>query len=272
MFLTERESQQWDSTILQRVLREAFENYEQNRELILRNGGIDKLPLLETAIVVGAGWSLAKNVEQLADTSAPIIVSDKVFKTVSCHKKPLMVCALNTTSTDVDKWLDVPDVMMKDVWLVAPVTAHPKTFANWKGKKAFVNGEGLPEEFTTLVTKETGLPVSMRGENVGLFCLVTALSRGAKNVALLGMNYCFEREEDAWKSSGCSHSVKIMDYTGNIVYTLYDWLMSRKNIVELCESVPTAKVINCSEGGIISSPGSLETLSFNIWRRYHDIP
>jgi len=264
---TEKERASGDATISMAVYRQWFENYESNRPLILKSKGIDGLPIIETAVAVGAGWSLSKNIGLLKDIQVPVITSDKCLKRVLEYTRPLVVCALNTARTDVETWLDIDS---EGIYLVAPVTAHPRTFTNWKGPIIFVNPQNTCEELVCLVQKETGLVPSFRGENVGMFTFLTAVSMGAKRVALLGMNYCFEAEEEALNVTRQQHAIKIMDYTGQWVYTVFDWIDSRKSFLEFCDFAKSlgVTVVNCSEGGILWEQGVVDTLKFKLWRRY----
>lgn len=264
---SQREESCGNAAATMAVYRQWFENYEANRPLILRSKGLDSLPIIESAVVVGAGWSLRKNIELLEGLGVPVVTSDKCLKRVMEHTRPLAVCALNTAATAVEEWLDVDS---KGIFLVAPVTAHPRTFTNWKGPVIFVNPENTCDELVCLVKKETGLKPSYRGENAGMFSLITAVAMGAKRVAMIGMNYCYETEEEAWNATRQNHVVKMKDYTGGIVYTVLDWLNSRTSFLEFCDFVKAegVNVVNCSEGGILWEQGNVETLKFKLWRRY----
>jgi hypothetical protein len=266
---TARENMVSDTKGLMAVRDKWFRNYEHNLGRIKEHGGYEKLPLISSAVVVGAGWSLDRNIELLKGISVPVIATDKSFKRVLEQVKPLAVCALNTENPRIEEWLDAPN---EGIYLIAPVTADPRTFTKWKGPIVFVNPSNTCEELTSLVQKETGIPPSYRGENVGIFALVSAVMMRAAHVALLGMNYCYRTEEEAWIATGGNHVVKIMSYTGEVVYTVFDWVESRRSFMEFCKSMAGfCTVVNCSEGGIIAEPGTVDTLKFVLWRKHCDI-
>lgn len=266
---TVREELAANSRGMMAVRKKWFENYEANRGRIKEHGGLDRLPLVSSAVVVGAGWSLDRNVELLKDIGVPVITTDKSFKQVLKYVKPLAVCALNSENSKIEEWLDAPN---DDIFLVAPVTADPRTFSKWKGPIVFVNPSNTCDELCGLVQKETGLTPTYRGENVGIFALVTAISMRAVHVALLGINYSYRTEEEAWKVSGENHVVKIRSYTGEMTYTVLDWIESRRSFMEFCQSMQTVcTVVNCSEGGILAEPGIVDTLKFVLWRKHCDV-
>ena len=266
---TERESAAQDERVLMAVRQKWFSNYEANRKKYLGFPGLDTLPLVNSAIVVGAGPTLKRNIDQLEGVKAPVIVADKVFRAVSRYVKPTVVVVVNTENPHIGEWLMADST---DVILVAPITADPRTFENWHGSVVFVNPDNTCPELTNLVQTETGLIPTYRGENVGMFGLITAITMGAKHVALLGMNYAFEEEEDALEATRDTHVVKIRSYTGEWCYTVLDWIDSRRILIEFCESMAgQCTVVNCSEGGILAQPGILDTLKFAIWRKHCDI-
>jgi hypothetical protein len=210
-----------------------FDNYEKNLPDIKANGGVvDRIGVFKQVIVAGAGWTLKKNVHLLASVpDVPVITCDKAAATVAKYVTPLAICALNTDRTDVGKWLkDFYEAMARrgadpsEVWLVVPVTVNPEIFEHWKGKIAFTNPQNTCEELTTLVATETGLPVTMRGDNVGFYGVITALMLGADTVLMLGMNYSYPTEDEAKKASGDFAWVTIRDIRNEYVYTTLEWL------------------------------------------------
>lgn len=243
-----------------------FENYEANKPLIEKNVN---LPLVEKAIIVGAGWSLKRNIHLLQGLEVPIVVCDKSLKKVMEYAKPTVVTALNTGKTNVAEWLDIGET---DIILVAPVTAHPDTFKNWKGPIHFVNPQNTCEELYGLVQAETGIPPSMRGDNVGFFSIITAFSMRAKEIVMLGMNYCYEKEEEALAVSNGDHVVKLMDINRSYVYTVFDWMDARREVMDFCTDLAdAARFINCSEGGILYERGIVDALPFSMWRDFNHL-
>lgn len=246
-----------------------FDNYQANKKLIEEWGHITNVPTIERAITVGAGWSLRKNVDLLKGCGTPIIATDKAFPMVAPIERPYAVCALNTEKTPVSTWLNATDIDCRDIWLIAPVTVHPDTFSGWRGQIAFTNPQNTCPELYELVHKETGMPPTLRGGNVGFYALIVAYTLGSKHTAMLGMNYCYEHEHECMAVTRGNHCVKMMDITGNYVYTALDWLDARREILDFCfEVADDMVVVNCSEGGIIYEDGLVEGMPFQIWRRF----
>lgn len=250
-----------------RLRNQWFENYYANKPLIEKHGGLVNMPLLESAIIVGAGWSLEKNIHLLKGCKVPVISTDKALKRVMEQAKPFAVCALNTGATEISQWLDVDS---EGIWLVAPVTAHPDTFKTWKGPIAFVNPQNTCQELYELVQRETGIIPTIRGCNSGYFSLITAYTLNAKTAVLLGMNYSYQTEGEALAATHNNHVIKMMDVTGNYTYTVLDWLDARREFMDFCfEWADEFRVVNCSEGGILYEANLVEHVPFALWREWH---
>lgn len=255
-----------------------FDNYEKNLPDIKATGTIGgRVPEVKEVVVVGAGWSLKKNVNMLASVpDVPVIVCDKASALVAKYVTPLAICALNTDQTSVGRWIkDFYEAMErrgadpKDVWLIVPVTVNPEIFDVWKGKIAFTNPQNTCEELTTLVQAETGIPPTARGDNVGFYGVITALMLGATTVLMLGMNYCYQTEAEAKKANPFSW-VTMKDVREVYVYTTLDWIDARSEFVGFCEdTLNAARYINCSEGGLIYQAGVIEALELKVWARFH---
>jgi hypothetical protein len=256
-----------------------FENYEKNLPDILATGTLSgRVPTVEQAIVVGAGWSLKKNVHLLASVpEVPVITCDKAAATVAKYVTPLVICALNTDKTSVGAWLTAFYEAMerreadpKDVWLVVPVTVNPEIFEHWKGKIAFTNPQNTCNELTALVEAETGIPPTARGDNVGYYGVITALMLGANTVLMLGMNYCYQTEAEAKKANDFAW-VTIKDVRDVYVYTTLDWIDARSEFVTFCEATleDGIKYVNCSEGGLIYQTDVIDALDFKVWVNFH---
>lgn len=251
-----------DGIVEMRVRSEWFENYETNKPLIKH--GVEALPLVETAVVVGAGWSLKKNIGLLKGLDVPLVVCDKALKRVMEYAKPTVVVALNTARTEVDEWLDIGPT---DIILLAPVTAHPCTFSKWQGPIAFVNPQNTCGELVNLVQKETGLIPTARGGNAGFFSVITAVTMRAKEIAMLGLNYSYETEDEVKRVTGGDHWVIMKDINQNYTYTTFDWLEARTEFIDFCtDFADNVRFVNCSEGGIIYERGVVESLPFSMWR------
>lgn len=273
-----------DNQVDARVRRLWFENYEKNKATIAEHGDIcqipstDADPAMKTIMCIGAGWSLGRTLPKLKGIKVPMIVCDKSAARVVKYGRPLAVTALNTEKTRVREWLKAFKKEMKkhhysmdDVWLVVPVTVDPDIFDEWNGSKiAFVNPANTCDELIALVERETKIPPTLRGDNVGFFSVITAFTLGAENILFLGMNYCFQSAKKTWEVTNGNHCIAIRDVRDKIVYTTLDWIQVRTEFVNFCMdtlSGPT-KYVNCSEGGILYEVDVIHASDLGVWRTF----
>lgn len=254
-----------------RVRDDWFKNYEGNRKLILERQAsgecMDNVGHRETVLTIGAGWSLGRNLHLIKDLDVPIISCDKALKRVLQHNTPFAVTALNTSETECRDWLDIGKT---DMWLIAPVTAHPSTFEKWKGQIAFTNPQNSCEELFALVEKETGIPPTHRGANVGYYSIINAVALRASEVVMIGMNYSYETEEQALNATNQDHVIKMKDVNHQWTYTAFDWIDGRREFMEFCLSfLDMVKFTNCSEGGILYEDDIMQAMPFSMWREFY---
>jgi len=289
-----------------RIQNKWFENYEKNLPYIKRWGGIVKdgkpvVPLSKRFVVVGAGWPLwdgayarsgklgtewttlrvQGNLHYLKDVECPIIVCDKISSQAAMYCKPFAVTALNTGETDVRDWLDKFEVTMneqwgpealEEVWMIVPVTINPEALEGWRGKIAFINPQNTCDELCLLVQEETGIEPTARGDNVGYFSIVTAISLGAMEIAVIGMPLAYPTEEAVMKVTHGKHCVTLYDEVlRGYIYTTFDWLDSRRELIELIGDFRDrfkVKVVNCTGAGILYQANVIEPLPFSEWVKY----
>lgn len=269
-----------------RIRRLWFENYEANKEMVKKWGGVlDNCPKLDEAIVVGAGWSLDKNIWKLKGVNVPVIVCDKSAWRVGKFVKPFAITALNTEKTEVSQWLDKFRQTAKemcydidDIWLIAPVTVDPEVFTFWSGKVAFTNPQNTCQELNTLVYQETGIVPTLRGSNVGLYSIITAVSLGVSKAVILGMPFCYQTREEARAAGRKFGFCYIQDINqknpfdkefGMYVFCTFEWLDMRSEAINFCMDVlADVRFINCSEGGILYEEGVIEPCDFGAWKTF----
>jgi hypothetical protein len=301
---TEAAKQQMNDMIDSKIRRMWFENYEANKPIITIHGSLDKkVPVIkDAAIVVGAGWSLDRNIWKLKGlpepvvgmedgcekvlSGIPIIACDKIAWKVAKYVKPYAVTALNTEKTKIKEWIrkfrevcDEQGYDMNDIWLITPVTINPEVFEEWRGDKiAFTNPENTCPELCSLVATEQEIPATWRGSNVGVFSLITAVMLGAKQVVMLGMNYCYQTKKEAEKASRGFGYVAMLDITQQnpfddegkgYVYTALEWVDMRTEMMNFAHDlIGEVKITNCSEGGILYDVGVVDACDFGAWKTF----
>ena len=277
-----------DDMIDAKLRRVWFENYESNKPLILKHGSYDQAPDLPKTevIVVGAGWSLSKNIKQLAGEDVPVFACDKTAHMVCRYVKPYAVSAVNTEKTQIGEWLKkfndemaVHDYDPDDVTLFVPITINPEIFDVWRGNRVcFMNADNTVPELQVLAYKETGIPPSLRGSNVGMFSVINATTMGAKKIVLMGMTYCYKTMEEALKATRGEGFVAMKDITKSnpddvlkmgFVYGTLEWVESKNEIVEYAYAmVEHVRILNCSHGGILYERGLIEPCDFGAWKTF----
>lgn len=286
-----------------KIRRMWFDNYEANKQMIALHGSLEKVPVIpDLALIVGAGWSVEANIWKLKGLPAPVIeVEDGVEKVVSgipviaCDKiawkvakyvKPFAVTALNTERTRIKDWIskfrkvcEEQGYDLNDIWLVVPVTINPEVFEEWRGNKiAFTNPENTCPELCSLVGNEMTIPPTFRGSNVGIYSLITAVMLGAKQVVMLGMNYCYQTKKEAETASRGFGYVAMLDITQRnpfdeekkgYVYTTLDWIDMRAELLNFAHDLLNeVKITNCSEGGIVYEVGVVDACDFGAWKTF----
>jgi len=275
-----------DDMIEAKLRRLWFENYEANKALIMKHGSYDNMPQISEAIVVGGGWSLKRNIHELKGVTTPVIACDKVAANVCKFVKPFAVCAVNTEMTKVGDWLtafrlemEAQGYSMDDVWFIVPTTVNPEVFDHWTGNKiCFVNPSNVSEELVTLTYKETGIPPTIRGSNCGIFSIINAITLCADKIVLLGINYCYLTMDEAIEATRGESFVGLMDITRNnpfdvlgkgFVYATLEWIDMRAELVDIAlNAIGHARIINCSEGGIVYEAGLIEPCDFRAWKTF----
>jgi hypothetical protein len=270
--------------ILTRVRNMWFENYEANLDLVMKWGGLQKMAddtgPLTRAVVVGAGFTVSRNITELRGIKAPVIACDKIASTVANFTRPLAVTALNTQGTDVCKWLadfnasmlaNWGETDLKNTYLVVPVTVNPQVFEVWGGKVAFVNPSNTCDELCQQVYRDSGIDPTVRGDNVGYFSVILAVTLGAKEVAMIGMPYSYATRQEVMDITAGEHAVELKDVNKEYVYTSLDWIEARREFVNFCRDVRQqcgVNFVNCSEGGIVYQPGVIRACRLSIWKAH----
>jgi hypothetical protein len=262
------------------------ENFQSNRNRILRNPGVsvlmDKFGDLP-AVLVGASPSLDKNLKYLdyaADRSV-LTACDAVLKPlVDRGIRPSFVVNLDPQES-VLKFFTGVDT--RDLVLVAPTIAHPKLLDLWKGEIVFYNKYAPDIPILVRIAKQF--------EKIGyLIPGGTVLSVAFDLVFRIGCNPIIFTGQDLSFPGGQSHSSDtvygserteaVLDSMGeDVVYhrdifgrelpTLKSMYVTKQWLEWAFSSwkrtVPP-KIYNCTEGGILSEHCEIAPLQEIIFR------
>lgn len=221
------------------------------------------LPPIEcdTALVVGAGPSLAKNLESLKKNGEDMFVlcTDRALPfLVNAGFKPYACTVLEATIEslyDIKSWW--MNVDTEDIPLVTVPYADPDLFDLWKGPVYFINAFSQSKQLVRLAGKiqwKTGCPLSTVGNNVGVMSLLLAgqlLVRDGKKggvgtIRLIGMDHCFQ---DVWPQV----NICLKDINGTGVWLPWNFFIGQYEVRFLTSQYKTIgiRVENCTEGGIL---------------------
>ncbi|MDD5512011.1 MAG: DUF115 domain-containing protein [Dehalococcoidales bacterium] len=251
------------------ILGEIWEqNYVRNKPEIkksLQDGpAVNGDPML----VIGAGPSLEKNINDISPWLYNIAVCDKVCPRLDkLGITPDLIFALNSEPTDVVNWIEPFNDSLAE--LVVPCGVHPDTYSDWRGSIRFINAvtsTGLHHR----VAHETGLmPVSI-GSNVGTFAYTMCGHWGADPIAYIGLDFSFltreeilskyiiGREDDGdrdWPiyDDRKYNVLEMTDINGDVRFLDLGWFDMAEAFQERVRAMQDwygTTTVNCTEGGI----------------------
>jgi len=231
------------------------ENYIENRPLIekMEGKGVKSGYMGTPALVVGAGPSLEKNIDDIASFgNYTIIACDKCCARLNeegiC---PQYVVALNAEKTDVRKWLE--PVNEKKVTLVAPCGVHPDTFVDWVGEIIFINAF-TPTGLHDRIYSEIGIGPMSIGSNAGTFAYTLAYMNSYNPIAYIGMDFSFLRRSDIMDVQDTTqyNIVEMTDINNEVRYLTLGWFDMAQAFQERVDIANSFNIetYNCTEGGI----------------------
>lgn len=207
------------------------------------------------ALVVGAGPSLKKNIDDIDAALYDVIAVDKVVpRLLDAGVRIDYIVALNSEPTDVRKWLYHADD--PDVTLVMPCTVDPATYEDWMGGDVLFINCDLGTGIHNRILSETGYPVLNIGSNAGTFGYFLALYLGHNPIAYCGIDFSFLKKEDVLKTHDYPTNynfIEMTDRNGDVRYLDIGWLdmaESFQDSVRLFRQQAGIETYNVTEGGI----------------------
>lgn len=211
---------------------------------------IGKIPQDVPAIIVAAGPSLDKNIEdlKLAKGKAFIIAVDTAMKYLNKYNiEPDIVVTIDPNKfpghfCDTDK---VP--------IFCKLESNPAILDNYKGRKIFFNLEGYTKELYEKLGKDSGNLNTGGSVATGAFAICVEF----------GFNYIIMIGQDLAYSNGATHAggVKVdvsncgsaqetvEDIYGNSITTRHDWYEYLTWFNDAVEFYKSGEVIDATEGG-----------------------
>lgn len=218
------------------------------------------------AIIVGAGPSLDKNIEQLkrAKGKAIIFATDTSLKYLFAHNIiPDFIVTL-----DAQKSMEhFSDERWKTINLLCSIESNPVILNNHKGRKVFFNiGKYLENLLLNLGKKQLKYT---SGGSVATACFSVCANIGFKRIVLIGQDLAYQG--DLTHAGGVVKNVRntgintlmVEDNHGDMIKSRYDWysyILWFNNAITICKE-RDIEVINATEGGAKLSGATLMTLS-----------
>jgi len=228
-----------------------------------------KLGEFNPALCIGAGPSLAKNIDKVNQDFYTIIACDKVAPKLPEHGIVAdYIVALNASPTEVVHWLD--DVNDCATTLVIPIGVHPDTYSKWKGPIKFINAVTSSKLHERAYSELGYIPFTI-GSNAGTFAYNVAAMTGHNPIGYIGMDFSFLQECEVLAKQDYPkrfNVIKMTDVNDEIRYLDIGWFDMAQAFQEAAFRYGQwsgIKTFNCTEGGINYSEhvGQMTLSEFN---------
>ena len=232
---------------------------------------INDIPKNIPAIIVSAGPSLDKNIEELkkAKGRAVIIAADTALKFLLAHNIiPDFVVTLDATKSISH----FSDERFKQIPLLCKTVSNPAVLDLHAGKKVFFYNEQFVDTiFKNLDKIQTYYSI---GGCVSTAAFSICVGLGFDRIVLIGQDLCYNGEITHAggtilnaHGSGEGATMMVEDIYGNMVKARYDWytyLLWFQDAIAIC---PHIDVIDATEGGAKINGAKIMTLS-DVIERY----
>lgn len=236
-------------------------NLVKNAKYILRSTkiqDIENLFLYHTAVVVSAGPSLEKNIEQLKDFQNRVLIISggrSVKALISRGIKPHFICSLDPDEENYRLYQEM-GILSLNIPMISSWGNNHRIVEEYSGKKVFVNNSGLKsldkqffgEKLTTIAT----------GFTVATMQMSVAMALGCDKIIFIGQDMAYGEEgerygRDTKRKFGDDVDGDNFYYVrGNLcekVKTSYDLDLFRQHFEEQISKMEYCTFINATEGG-----------------------
>lgn len=213
----------------------------------------------DIAIMVSAGPSLNKNIEELKELKGKVFIAGVGTASRILEKNgivPDFRFALDANETEMNIF---KDINTENSVLCYSNNLYKEILKIYKGKKVRMITEG--DNLTEYLYKKRGLEYCTvySGYSVANTSLDVLNKMGFKKVILLGQDLCFTNGEyhakgsflpDNFKLSFDSSYIKQKNVYGDEVYTTAPFLSMKKSFEDYLKKYEYMEVINCTQGGL----------------------
>ncbi|MDF2587718.1 MAG: hypothetical protein K0S41_1559 [Anaerocolumna sp.] len=239
----------WGSIMVKNEIR----NLKHLKDSNILSDYVDIIPNDVPAIVVSAGPSLDKNIDQISKAKGKSVIfsTDTALKYLLKHDIiPDFVVTLDATKS-MDHF---QSENFKKIPLLCKSTSNPEVLNLHKGKKILFSNDGYISAIYNSLGK------TQIYNNVG-GCVSTAafsicVSLGFNRIVLMGQDLCYSGNiTHAGGTISNAHDAEkgamtmVEDIYGNMVKARYDWYTYLLWFQDAIEAYPDIDVINATEGG-----------------------
>ena len=242
-----------DVIISRRIINNTLFNIKHLKKCNIVTDLIGKFPENVPAIIVSAGPSLDKNIEDLkaAKGKAVIFAVDTAMKYLLAHD--IMPDFIVTLDPDKSLW-HLQDERCKNIPLFCRIDSRTESIENNKKMVILYNLEGYAKTLLQRLGKNTGVLNSGGSVATGAFSICETL--GFQRIILIGQDLAYS-SNDTTHAGGVKIDVggagrfleEVEDIYGNTIKTRYDWYVYIKWFEDATELFEGEEVIDATEGG-----------------------
>lgn len=275
---------------VQKNIERWIRNFRHNLPVVWQSKSIVDLPPSKpTAVIVGNGQSLEKEKKWLKDFKGTIIVCDSTWHKVKDVCTPDYVVSADGGSHVPDFYVKayegVPNDTLKKTAGIFATVIDPRVAQNFRGEMYWFNAE-IPNDImpnaSQFMQAVSGVPPVAFGGNIGSLGWLIARQTGAKYIALIGWDMCWD------KKSSVHHAKKQYNescfpvphlkgrYTDMVFYQYAQAFLERlKQDYDAKLTNPEAPIpttVLCTETSLLASADWLPKMRFKEFIEKYDKP
>jgi hypothetical protein len=252
-----------DIAISRQIINNTLTNLKQIKKCNIVTDLIGKFPRDIPAIIVSAGPSLDKNIDdlKLLQGRAVIFAVDTAVKYLFKHD--ILPDFIVTLDPGKSLW-HLQDQRCKDIPLFCRIDSRPENIENNRKNIILYNLEGYVKTLFQILDKNTGTLNSGGSVATGAFSICETL--GFRRIILVGQDLAYS--DGSTHAGGVNIDVggagrfleEVEDIHGNMIKTRYDWYVYIKWFEDAVELFEGDEVIDATEGGAKIKGTSILTL------------
>jgi len=250
------------------ISRNFFEwakNLKENLPVIWESKDLEDMPKISgSAVVVGAGPSLKKNVRLLSRYEGDVLVCERALREVTKYVEPDYVVCIDHKKKIADFFRRANLEKCDNSVGIFCCSVHPDVLKVWGDREKYFMNAAMAKDHSranvdmlmltpqliptanvdVMINLLTGKTSYYTGGNVGTFAWLVAANKGANPIGLIGMDMSSPKATREFR-------IPLNGFYTNEVYMTY----LRYFIVQAQAYAAEKKVktVNCTEGGVLYS-------------------